>query len=100
MQTAFPALSSLVSPEELKNIIETSFKSGDRIHVSKKTRKKLHSVPAVFKGLYNRFVRIEAPLNEVYNTIYTISISDLYTGNTVIHELVDLIMEEKNNKEE
>lgn len=100
MQTAFPALSSLVSPEELKNIIETSFKSGDRIHVSKKTRKKLHSVSAVFKGLYNRFVRIEAPLNEVYNTIYTISISDLYTGNTVIHELVDLIMEEKNNIEE
>lgn len=96
MQAAFSSLSSLVSLEELKKLIESSFKSGDKIHVSKKTRKKLHSVPAVYKGMYNRFIRIEAPLNEVYNTIYTISLSDLYTGNTVIHELVDIIKEEKN----
>lgn len=96
MQTAFVSLSSLVSPEELKKLIESSFKSGDKIHVSRKTRKKLHSVPAVYKGMYNRFIRIEAPLNEVYNTIYTISLSDLYTGNTVIHELVDIIKVEKN----
>lgn len=94
MQTAtFTSLSSIMSPDELKELIENSFKSGDKIHISKKSRKKLHEAPAVFKGIYNHFIRIEAPLNDVYNTIYTISFSDLYTGDTVIHELLDIIKE-------
>ena len=100
MQTAtFTSLSSAVSPDELRDLIESSFKSGDKIHVSKKSRKKLHEAPAVFKGIYNHFIRLEAPLNEMYNTIYTISLSDLYTGDTVIHELLDLIKEEETEEE-
>ena len=82
-----------MSPEELKELIETSFALGDKIHVSKKTKKKLFAAPAVFKGMYNHFIRIEKPVNELYNTMYTISFSDIYTGDTVIHELMDLIKE-------
>ena len=95
MQTAFTSLSELMSPQELKTLIETNFKDGDQIHISTKVKKKLYSVPAIFKGIYNRFIRIETPLNEQYNTINTISLSDLYIGNTIIHELIDIINEEK-----
>lgn len=90
---------SQISPDELKQILEDSLKEGDKIHLSNKNRKKLNGTPAVFRGIYNHFIRIETKINELYNTIHTISFSDIYTGNTVIHELEALIKEYKEEQE-
>ncbi len=92
---SFLPLSNQITHDELKHILEDSLKNGDKIHLSNKNRKQLNSTPAVFRGIYNHFIRIETRINELYNTIHTISFSDIFTGITVIHELDDLIKEYK-----
>ena len=85
----FNSLIKDVKPEDIREIIENHFQLEDRIHISKKRRSPIIKAPAIFKGAYNHFIRIKANINETYWETFTISYSELYTGETVIHELID-----------
>lgn len=78
-----------ITPDKIKEVIINSLKTGDKIHISKKSRKPINKCPAIFKNAYNHFIIIETLVNENYKETNTISYSELYTGDTVIHELID-----------
>ncbi|HEY8445169.1 MAG TPA: hypothetical protein VIK94_03450 [Bacilli bacterium] len=79
-----------MTPEEIKEIIVNSLKPGDTIHITKKSRKPINNHPATFKGAYNHFIMIEALVNDSYLATFTITYSDLFTGDTIIHELLEM----------
>lgn len=75
--------------DQIKEIVKTSFNEGDTIHISKKCRIPIVNAPAIFKDAYNHFIRIEAFINNVTWETYTITYSELFTGDITIHELDD-----------
>lgn len=79
----------------IKDLIMTTFQNGDVIHISKKGRTPINNSPAIFKGAYNHFIRIEAHVNNIVWETFTISYSELYIGDTIIHELENEINELK-----
>ncbi|HHU55093.1 MAG TPA: hypothetical protein GXZ48_00185 [Acholeplasmataceae bacterium] len=79
----------MMTPEKIKEVIKSSLKAGDRIHITKKSRKPINNCPAIFKSAYNHFIIIETRVNDNYKETNTISYSELYTGEIVIHELFD-----------
>lgn len=83
--------SSKFSHDEIKEAVINSLNKGDKIHISKKSRVPIVNAPAIFKGAYNHFIRVEANINNVIWETYTISYSELFIGDTVIHELDDMI---------
>jgi hypothetical protein len=78
----------------------TTFHNGDVIHVSKKGRVPIDNSPAVFKGAYNHFIRIEAHVNNIVWETFTISYSELLIGDTVIHEIEDEVNNCKASKKD
>ena len=76
------------TPDQIKTIVVNSFKPGDKIHISKNNRIPIINEPATFKGAFNHLITIEAAINNTMR-IFSITYTDLYTGNTVIHELSD-----------
>ena len=83
--------SSKITLEEIKSAVMNSLNAGDKIHISKKSRVPIIKAPAVFKGAYNHFIRIEAHVNSTIWETFTISYSELFIGDAVIHELDDLL---------
>jgi hypothetical protein len=77
-----------ITPDQIKTVILNLFKPGDQIHICKKSRKPIVDAPAIFISAYNHFITIEADINDSMQT-FTVTYSDLYTGDTVINELAD-----------
>jgi hypothetical protein len=84
-----------IKVEQIRELIFSSFKIDDKIHISKKRRLPIVNSPAIFKGAYNHFVMIQTHVNESYWETFTISYSELFTGDTIIHELSDLLQIEE-----
>lgn len=82
-------ISKKMSMEQIKDIVFESLTSGDKIHVTKKSRSPINDALATFKGAYNHFLCIEAYVNNSCLQNFTISYSELFTGETIIHELSD-----------
>ena len=77
-----------LTPDQIKSFILKSFKPGDKMHITKKSKDSISNEPVTFKSAFNHFITVEVNVNKYLRT-YTITYSDLYTGNTVIQELLD-----------
>lgn len=83
--------SKRITPEQIKEIVMSSLKTGDKIHITKKSRNPINNAPAIVKGVYNHFIGIESYVNKTCCLNFTISYSNLYTEDVIIHELTDKI---------
>ena len=80
-----------ITPEQIKEIIMSTLKVGDKIHITKKSRNPINNALATIVGVYNHFISIEAYVNKTCCLNFTISYSNLFTEDTIIHEITDKI---------
>ncbi len=72
---------------KIKQQIEEVFKKTDLIHVSINNRRnRIKEAPSKIVGIYDRFVCVEAKVNN-YLEKFTINYNDLLTNNVIIKEL-------------
>lgn len=76
----------LLTIPELRDLIKSSFKMGDELHIVKDKRKFQKRV-VIFQACYNNFFTVESEVNRFYSETISVTYSDLLVGNMKISEI-------------